>query len=306
MDKEKNLDYFNNIKYDVVIKKRGNKFFLYLPELSLVEEDENLDKAYEKLESEKVKYFQDMIKMEAQDEIIEPTKLIKSGKKLLESLVLFSGKLAIVLFISGVAFLFLYIQVKPIWQSIFQMTQLISKPDIIIDKTANYLNQMVIKINEMPEIRKKRIRSKMREILRQAKSFFDEIKLLFEDKFEEEVLTKNEIKKGVKILKRYLIDLRSLQKVIPSVQIESRIDKINYKLLSFKNKLESLKKEKLIAKKEITKVVKNFRILVREVQASKKDFFLSKEEVKKGKLEIDAILKQLKLLVPYNKSSEPR
>ena len=53
----KDLGYFKNLQYDIVIKKRKNRFVLFIPELAIVEEDENLEKAYEKLESEKEKYF---------------------------------------------------------------------------------------------------------------------------------------------------------------------------------------------------------------------------------------------------------
>ena len=47
MDKnEKTLEYFRNLKYDVVIRKKKDKYILYIQELGLLGEDKNLKKAY--------------------------------------------------------------------------------------------------------------------------------------------------------------------------------------------------------------------------------------------------------------------
>jgi len=40
-----------------VVKKGKKRFIVFIPELAVVEEDESLDKAYEKFDSEKEKYF---------------------------------------------------------------------------------------------------------------------------------------------------------------------------------------------------------------------------------------------------------
>lgn len=91
---EKNLEYFKNLKYNIVVRKNKDKFILYIPELNLFEEDESFEKAYEKLKSEKEKYFQKMIEMEAQDAIVEPAYLgRKAIKKLLNRLIPFFIKL---------------------------------------------------------------------------------------------------------------------------------------------------------------------------------------------------------------------
>jgi hypothetical protein len=69
---EKNLEYFKSLKYDILVRKNKDIFVLYTNELSLLVEDENIEKAYEKLESEKEKYFQKMIENGYQDHIAEP------------------------------------------------------------------------------------------------------------------------------------------------------------------------------------------------------------------------------------------
>ncbi|MBT6047765.1 MAG: discoidin domain-containing protein [Candidatus Scalindua sp.] len=91
---EKNLEYFNNLKYHVLVKKHKNKYTLYIPELSLFEESNVFEAAYKKLETKKEKYFLQMIEMEAQDEITEPSYLnIKNFKRLLRGLIPFFIKL---------------------------------------------------------------------------------------------------------------------------------------------------------------------------------------------------------------------
>ncbi len=93
-DKEKDLKYFKNLNYHIEVIKKNGKFILYIPELSLFEEDETFERAYDKLESEKEKYFLKMIDMEAQDEIVEPAYLgRKAIKKILHSLIPFFIKL---------------------------------------------------------------------------------------------------------------------------------------------------------------------------------------------------------------------
>lgn len=95
---ERNLEYFTNLKYYIVVRRVKDKFVLYIHELSLLVEDENLVKAYEKLESEKEKYFKKMIEMEAQGNIAEPACFggsKKSIKLLQSSFVPFFIKLAV-------------------------------------------------------------------------------------------------------------------------------------------------------------------------------------------------------------------
>jgi len=79
---EKDLEYFKNLKYNTVVRKNKDKFLLYIPELSLLEENKNIDKAYEKLVAEKEIYFQKMIEMGIKDEIVEPAIF---GRKRLET-----------------------------------------------------------------------------------------------------------------------------------------------------------------------------------------------------------------------------
>jgi hypothetical protein len=69
---EKDLDYFKGLEYDIIVRKNKGKFLLYISELSLYEESENLDSAYEKLDIKKQNYFQKVIGNGLQNHITEP------------------------------------------------------------------------------------------------------------------------------------------------------------------------------------------------------------------------------------------
>lgn len=107
MNEEKDLGYYKNLKYDVVLKKKGDFFVLFIPELACVTEDESLEKAYEKLELEKEKIFKKLIELNAQDIIREPVRA-KSIKKerftntLVSNLLPFFVKLLIILLVGGI------------------------------------------------------------------------------------------------------------------------------------------------------------------------------------------------------------
>ena len=45
---EKKLEYYKGLNYDVVLKKKGDCFVLFIPDLCCMGEDAILEKAYEK------------------------------------------------------------------------------------------------------------------------------------------------------------------------------------------------------------------------------------------------------------------
>lgn len=102
---EKDLKYFKNLQYNTVVRKNKDKFLLYIPELSLLEENKNIDKAYEKLVAEKEIYFQKMIEVGIKDEIVEPALF---GRKRLETglipffIKLFSAAVVVVILLATI------------------------------------------------------------------------------------------------------------------------------------------------------------------------------------------------------------
>ena len=104
MSEVKDIEYYKQLQYDVRLIKKGEKFILFIPELSLIEEDENLEKAFEKVEKEKDDFFKKMIEDGAQEFIREP-EAVKSKKTPFDNFVPFLIKLSIILVITVLAFI---------------------------------------------------------------------------------------------------------------------------------------------------------------------------------------------------------
>ena len=187
--KKKDLEYYKNLKYNVVLKKRKNRFILFIPELAIIEEDGNLEKAYEKLELEKEKYFQEMIENDSQDHIKEPKqgKIKEIGETFIAELVPFFVKTAIILlimlFISVVAY-------NKMGESIDSKTRSLASD---LENKLNTIPQKVVlnvygsalhylnKLNDLPDERKEEFRGHLREGLKQIKPFVNEFKILLEE-----------------------------------------------------------------------------------------------------------------------------
>lgn len=181
MNKEKDLEFFKKLKYDVVMKKRGNLFVLFVPELACIEEDESLEKAYEKLEMEKESYFRKMIESGYQDHIREPEGA-KRKKRFVDTVATnvlsFFVKSLIVLLIGGI-----FIQVASYK---YQGESNIFKKIKQISRIINHLDEIggtVSGIVSVPEAegRKKEIKLKLRETAKVLEPFIDEFKILSED-----------------------------------------------------------------------------------------------------------------------------
>jgi hypothetical protein len=71
-NKEKNIEYYEGLVYDIVLRKNQGNFTLFIQELTLLVEDENLEKGHKELALKKEKYFLSMIKNGYQDCIVEP------------------------------------------------------------------------------------------------------------------------------------------------------------------------------------------------------------------------------------------
>ncbi|MFC1574218.1 hypothetical protein ACFL30_03460 [Candidatus Latescibacterota bacterium] len=73
MNEKKDISYFMNLNYEVILKKKDNLYCLIVPELSLVVTDENLESGYEKLREEKEAFFKKIIELNALEKVNEPS-----------------------------------------------------------------------------------------------------------------------------------------------------------------------------------------------------------------------------------------
>ena len=193
VENQKDLEYFKKLQYEVVVKRRKGGFIVFIPELSIIEKDESLEKAYEKLELKKEKYFQEMIENGYQDHIKEPEGR-KIGKTRISDLTNYLLKLAItvvvIIFLGVVGMKVASYGVKHQTRSIVDIFNQIKQqkrsyvnnaPEIILRELRNVANRLIYEINNMPDEKREKIRIELRKTVKQIKPFLDEFKPLFKD-----------------------------------------------------------------------------------------------------------------------------
>ena len=178
MDREKDVVYYKNMEYEVVLRKKKGNFVLVVPELCIVEEDKDLGKAYEKLESKKEQYFIEMIEDGFEEYIRKPERAIISRQfrdKFRHDLALFGIKFLLVLII---CFIGISIVENKVTDKFLTLT------NKIFEKAPREiaLKSLAVgdRLKNMPEERKAELRLKIRDTIRELKPFADEIGLLFE------------------------------------------------------------------------------------------------------------------------------
>ena len=99
------LEYLNSLKYKIQVTEKNGKFYLYIPELSIVEENENLEQAYTNLIKKKEKLFKIFVENEFEKNLNLPN---NSNEKQLffKKMLKFTTKTIIVFTIASFFFLF--------------------------------------------------------------------------------------------------------------------------------------------------------------------------------------------------------
>ena len=100
--KEEKVEYLNSLPYSVMLKQKKDRFYLIIPELSLVGVSDNLEEAYEELCDQKQKLLARLIDCEAEDEITLPRKT-HAARDTFHQIKVFIYKLVIVCVIGGLA-----------------------------------------------------------------------------------------------------------------------------------------------------------------------------------------------------------
>ena len=175
----KDLEYYKKLQYEVITKKRKNRFEVIIPELAIIEEDESLEKAYEKLELEKEKYLQTMIENGYQDYIKEP-----GGGKIKKE------------YIPGLTNYLLKLVMTILIITLFGVVGMEYTLDKVKDETRSILSIMPENtfrelldgscrirdmISNIPDERKEELKLELRKTVKEIKPFFDEFRPLFKD-----------------------------------------------------------------------------------------------------------------------------
>lgn len=178
MEEKDRLEYYNQLTYQCVLKKKGNLFILLVPELQLVVEGESLEKAYEKMEKEKELYFKEMIRTDYTEYIQEPakTKMNKTGTS---PLLLFAAKF----FTATLGILLIVILLGNL--AVVTITPRIEdKVKAEVSRSKKKVKELLVRFHEMPEEEKEELRQDIRSAVKDLKPFIDELKVAFEDNTE--------------------------------------------------------------------------------------------------------------------------
>lgn len=172
MSRKMDSKRFENLEYDVVINKRGGKFVLFIPELAIIEEDESLEEAYQKVKLEKEKYVQKMVEFDLQNEIVEPQKEI-TGKGIFAAtkadIAAFIIKIMIIIVVGVIAMLFISSRVESIKSADFGR--------VIYKRVSSLCDR----INDMPDERIESAKLKLGKTVKKVEPLVDEVKVLLQD-----------------------------------------------------------------------------------------------------------------------------
>ncbi len=179
MDQQKDLEYYMNLNYEVIIKMKNERYYLIVEELSIIVEGDTLNEAYEKIHKEKEQYFKKAIESDALHLVKEPQYLVKK-EKLFRDLPQFFAKVLIITVIF--AFMANVVVGSIIGKLSFNMGELATNS--INQIALNSLKQLRIlnhRFNTTSESRKEEIRLRLRQKVRQMKPFIDELRVLLEE-----------------------------------------------------------------------------------------------------------------------------
>jgi len=184
--KERDLDYFMGLKYDVLMKKVNDGYCAFIPELSLFAEGKSASDAFEKIEQEKEQYFKRVLAVDAGDTVSEPLAVTRR-KRFKEDILLFGAKTLVVGVIFGII-----------------VSVLLPSIDIFVSTRINRINQMINqidpvkymeitvgkvdkRISSMSEKEREDTRIKLRKMVQKIKPFADEVRILFDGKNESKI-----------------------------------------------------------------------------------------------------------------------
>ncbi len=98
--RDEKIAYLLEMHYDIIVKQKQGKFYLFIPELSMVSQGGQLSEAYDELILQKKRYFENLIDSGSQEEIIFPRRRVRLGR-LWDQLILFVCKLCILCLLLG-------------------------------------------------------------------------------------------------------------------------------------------------------------------------------------------------------------
>jgi len=185
---EKDLEHFKKIQYEIQLRKKGKYFTLFIPNLSILTSDENLEMAYKKLEEDKEDFFKKAIEYGFEDSITETGKK-KTAKMPLFGLLPFFVKLGIILLIivlvGGASYKVASSQIQKSSKLLTEFQRdiqddLSGVEEKIIGKIALSGFQVIERIKTYPEEKRDKLRGELRKAMVNLKPLIDDFMMLFD------------------------------------------------------------------------------------------------------------------------------
>lgn len=179
----KSIEYCKNLNYKAEVTKKNGMYRMFIPELMVYAEDDNIERAYEKLETAKEEYFKRMIEGGYEDYIVEPEMQRRTAKRYgpdrFSEFGLFIIKLMITMFalliLMGVTYKLIEGKVKNKIAST-GISAAIREPHRFV---YNKIKDLNAKLKDMPTERREAIRAEIRDTLNNSKPFLDEFAVFF-------------------------------------------------------------------------------------------------------------------------------
>ncbi|MFC1509186.1 hypothetical protein ACFL60_05820 [Candidatus Omnitrophota bacterium] len=179
MKKERNLEYYMNLEYTFLLKKKRDSFVFFIPELQIFSEAKTINEAYENLDEEKEKYFQKILEFEAHDIVKKPIShpLVKSifseTVSYIADIIKPTLKISTALFIIT---LLGYVLIMPLTNKFIN----VNMSKIAYSGMLQVAKIMKIHISMSDELKESKIEN-LRKYIQEIKPFVDEIKVLWEE-----------------------------------------------------------------------------------------------------------------------------
>lgn len=175
MTKNRDIEWFRNLPYPVILTRREDAFFVMISELALVVEDRNLATAYTQLHAEKDAYFQKMFEMKIPDQIPLPDR-IRRRSSLADGLLQFALKSAIIASIALLAGL----ASVPFFDA-FVVKRLVGAPRATILTFDRQLDRAFQKLGQMSPEERERSLEVLRTRLSDVRPYVAEVRRLWDD-----------------------------------------------------------------------------------------------------------------------------
>ena len=185
--KEEKVEYLNSLPYSVLLKQKNDKFYLLIPELSLVGVSDNLEEAYKELYDQKQKLLTRLIDCEAEDEITLPRKT-HAIRDTFHQIKVFIYKLVIVCVIGGLT-------LATSGALIVNKTAQISVTDIFMNQIKSIIFRAEKFIANAPEERKQERLKKIQRFVEELRPIAHELQTLLALPVQEEEENDKEFEK---------------------------------------------------------------------------------------------------------------